>query len=112
MTNPDDLSHPVDGLLPDEPQMIQAVQEYLKAVESGNRPNRAEFLASHAEIADSLADYLDALDFVQVAAPRLDGSAADGGPSRKRSSAPPPIDLAIPLGDFRILCEIGRGGMG
>src|SRR5690242_9259648 len=91
MTNPDDLSHPVDGLLPDEPQMIQAVQEYLKAVESGNRPNRAEFLDSHAEIADSLANYLDALDFVQVAAPRLDGSAADGGPAASAAPLLPPL---------------------
>lgn len=99
-----------DGLLPDEPRIIQAVQAYLSAVESGNRPNRTEFLASHPDIADSLSEYLDALDFVHVAGPKLDEPAPNGREEHPGSSAS--IDLSIPLGDFRILRELGRGGMG
>ena len=98
-----------DAALPDEPLLIDAVQEYLSAAESGQPLNRAEFLAAHADIADALADYLDALDFVHVAAPRLDDS------SRSRSgrqALASPVDMLAPLGDFRILREIGRGGMG
>lgn len=95
---------------PNEPRIIEAVQEYLSDVESGRRPNRSDFLAAHADIAPALAAYLDALDFVHVAAPELDDSAASS--ETGRPGAPGPVDLAVPLGDFRILREIGRGGMG
>lgn len=100
---------PEDGL-PDEPRMIEAVREYLSLVESGRRPNRADFLAAHADMAPALAAYLDALDFVHVAGPELDNAAGSGQSARRSVQAA--VDLAVPLGDFRILREIGRGGMG
>jgi serine/threonine protein kinase len=87
----------------DDPRVIQAVQDYLATIESGSRPNRQAFLAQHPDIADALAECLDALDFVHAVGPKLDPPAL---------TSPPPVDPALPLGDFRILREVGRGGMG
>jgi serine/threonine protein kinase len=94
----------------DDPRVVRAVQEYLAAMEGGNRPNRQAFLVRHKDVAVTLGACLDALEFVQAAAPRLDEMPRSG--SRSAPACPPSVDPALPLGDFRILREIGRGGMG
>src|SRR5579864_7784772 len=90
----------------DDPRVLQAAQEYLAELEAGRRPNRKNFVARFPEIAAELAPYLDALDIVHSAAPLLQE------PEIKHASSahePPPAE---PLGDFRIVREIGRGGIG
>src|SRR5712691_6879889 len=52
---------------PDDPRVIRALEEYLAALESGHRPDRQEFLAGHAAIAQVLAGCLDGLEFMQTA---------------------------------------------
>jgi serine/threonine protein kinase len=91
----------------EDPRLVAAVQEYLHALETGQRPSRAAFLGRYPEIAASLAECLDALEFVHHAAPQLDNSAA-----RRSAAAPASLETTLPLGDFRLLREIGRGGMG
>jgi serine/threonine protein kinase len=90
----------------DDPRVLQAVREYQSALEAGQPLQRQEFLLRHREIATALAECLDALEFVHAAAPRLDE------PGHDRSPQTLPVDSTVPLGDFRILREIGRGGMG
>src|SRR5262249_51747527 len=81
--------------------------EYLTALEAGARPDRQEFLAGHAEIAEALARCLDGLEFVHVVAPQLSQV------SRGHLVAPATeIQPEAPLGDFRLVREVGRGGMG
>ena len=48
----------------EDPRVVQALHEYLAALEAAARPDRAEFLARHADIALALADYLDPLELV------------------------------------------------
>jgi tetratricopeptide (TPR) repeat protein len=81
------------------------MDEYLAALDAGRPPDRDEFLARHAAVAGALAKCLDGLEFIRAAAPRLHASAASSLP-------PPPVDAEGRLGDFRILREVGRGGMG
>src|SRR5262249_2023007 len=69
-----------------------------------------EFLARYPAIAGPLADCLEAMEFVHQFGPRLGSSAVRG--TGTPADASPPLDLAVPLGDFRLLREIGRGGMG
>jgi serine/threonine protein kinase len=92
---------------PDDPRVIRAVEEYLAALEAGPRPDRQQFLARQPEIAEALAGCLDGLEFLHAAAPQL------SQPWRGRLAAPVPGSQPEgPLGDFRIIREVGRGGMG
>jgi len=95
---------------PDDPRVIQALEENLAALRSGVHPDRQAFEARHADIAGPLAECLDALEFVHAAAPELSKSGANRPLVASLSAAE--IQPSAPLGDFRILREIGRGGMG
>jgi serine/threonine protein kinase len=84
----------------DDPRLLRAAQEYLAALEAGQRPDRGAFVARFPDLAGELETYLDALDLFHAAAP------ATALPT------PAAVPSAEPLGDFRIVREIGRGGMG
>jgi hypothetical protein len=90
-----------------EARVLRAVEEYNAAINAGQKPNRQEFLARHAAIAGPLAKCLDGLEFVNAAAPELSGFGA-GGPA----SAAEEVQPSGPLGDYQIVREVGRGGMG
>jgi serine/threonine protein kinase len=95
--------HPDPAQTEDDPRVLAAVQEYLAELESGRRPDRRAFADRHPDLGDALPPYLDALDALQVVAPRSSHSRPPA------QGEPPPAE---PLGDFRIVREIGRGGMG
>jgi serine/threonine protein kinase len=94
----------------DDPRVIAAVQEYLAGLECEQKLSRSEFLQRHAEIADTLAVCLAGLEFVHQAASGLHTSALH--PPVATASADANALIGTPLGDFQILREIGRGGMG
>lgn len=88
----------------DNPRVLAAVQAYLTALESGVPPDKETFVAGHPEISAELRECLDALDVVHGAVPGVrQGSGDDGAVS---------FDAPRLLGDFQLLREIGRGGMG
>ena len=89
----------------EDPRLIRAVEEYLAEAQSGRRPNRKEFLARHPEIAEELSACIQGLAFVNAGAAHV---AADAGVEANEHIGA----TAKPLGDFRLLREIGRGGMG
>ena len=89
----------------EDSSVIAAVREYLAALEAGRQPDRDAFLARYPAIAGALAEVLDGLEFMHAAAPRVLAEAPGD-----LSAAETPFGL--PLGDFRILREVGRGGMG
>jgi hypothetical protein len=90
--------------------VIRALQEYRAAREAGRKLDRQEFLARHPEAARELAACLDALEFVEDAACQLQSSAADA--QAIQAAATGDLLSATPLGDYRIVREVGRGGMG
>src|SRR5262245_43194063 len=98
--NPAETTRP-SAVTPDDPRVARAVEEYMRALEAGGHPSRDAFLARHADIRDALAVCLDGLSFIRCARPQLDNGCA-----------PEETMAATPLGDFRLLGEIGRGGMG
>jgi serine/threonine protein kinase/Flp pilus assembly protein TadD len=95
----------VSGIAPDDSRIIRALQEYQVELRAGHKPSRSAFQARYPDIADALAECLDGLEYVHVVAPQL----SDPGPA---ISAARDINPEGPLGDFRIVREIGRGGMG
>jgi serine/threonine protein kinase len=94
----------------EDPEVVRALEEYLAALEAGVEPDREEFLARHPAVAATLADCLEGLEFIRAAAFQV-REPAGGGPA-----SPPPgatdFHPEAPLGDYRIVREVGRGGMG
>jgi len=62
---PDDRER---GDFPDDPRLMQAVQEYLDQLEAGRRPDRSDFLRRFPDLAEPLAECLDGLELVHRAA--------------------------------------------
>jgi hypothetical protein len=118
----------------DDPRLLRAAQEYLAELEAGRRPDRRAFAARFADLGEALAPYLDALDMVHGAAPLLNQppphayplspcegargtgfplSPSEGERGRGEGATAAAESLpAEPLGDFSIVRQIGRGGMG
>jgi len=91
--------------VPDDPRLLEAVQEYQRRLEAGERPSRQDILRRYPDLTEPLAACLDGLDLVHRAAPT--SAAGRASPAAFRDELP-----RDPLGDFQIVREIGRGGMG
>ena len=100
----------------DREQRLQDVlADYLQAVEAGRTPDRQELLARHPDLADELASFFAnraefALLAGQAAAPPSETPTigADGS----TDDFPLVGDSVRCFGDYEILEEIARGGMG
>ncbi|HMP80506.1 MAG TPA: serine/threonine-protein kinase [Pirellulaceae bacterium] len=82
--------------LADDPRVLQAAREYLAILESGHAPDRELFLSRHPELAETLNECFDGIELAHA-------------------MKPAPLSMlqpAAPLGDFQIVREIARGGMG
>jgi tRNA A-37 threonylcarbamoyl transferase component Bud32 len=73
--------------------LVRVLDQYLADLETGCPPDRQKLLAEHPELASQLEPCLAGIEFIH----RASRPAAET-PSR--------------LGDFRIVREVGRGGMG
>jgi serine/threonine protein kinase/Tfp pilus assembly protein PilF len=92
---------------PDDPRVLAAVEDYLADQRAGRKPGRQEFLAKYPDIRTALADCLDGLDFIETAAPLLHDA-----PLNAPADVAPELHPEGPLGDYRLVREVGRGGMG
>jgi tRNA A-37 threonylcarbamoyl transferase component Bud32 len=77
----------------DSAALVRLLDQYLADLQAGRAPDRQRLLADHPELAGKLAQCLAGVDFIHRAA-------------RPQEQAP------AQLGDFRVLREVGRGGMG
>jgi tetratricopeptide (TPR) repeat protein len=123
-------TEPSSGAGPEE-QLHEIICDYLRALEAGQRPDRAALLAAHPGLAGDLAEFFAAHDQLGAAAAPLRhaaravaGGPSDGGPGGANGSpaladrpgaaeqpAGVPAELGR-LGDFELVREVGRGGMG
>jgi serine/threonine protein kinase len=90
-----------------DPRVFAAVEHYLRQCEASPPPDIDEFVAAHPDIADELRACLAGLAFLQKAAPNIELSSA-------AITASAMMDQVghEPLGDYRLIRELGRGGMG
>ncbi len=85
----------------EDPRLLEAAREYLAELEAGRVPDRQAYLARHPELAAELGECFDGVELAHAAAQVME------------PAAPPPAEFpAQTLGDFHILREVGRGGMG
>jgi eukaryotic-like serine/threonine-protein kinase len=108
--------------LPDDPKLIERLDDYLAALQAGESPDREVLLRDHPE----LASVLDSLEALESLAPRPEGVPPgltvrglpkDPTPTLPRSGTPAAegadaTRLPRPFGQYELLEEIGRGGMG
>ena len=89
-------------------QLQSILVAYIEAAEKGQAPNRDDLLAQHPDFAAELADFLAGRQRIQQIAP----------PPAEMPTLAPTEMTAAPLGtvrcfgDYELLEEIARGGMG
>jgi eukaryotic-like serine/threonine-protein kinase len=93
-----------------EALLVEVLLAYVEARQVGQEPDRAELLAAHPNLRDDLEEFFASHDEMERRAAPLRAEAERATPS-------PSLALQLPadlgqLGDFRLLREIGRGGMG
>jgi serine/threonine protein kinase len=90
----------------DDPRILDLVKKYQIEWETHGRPDRDSFLNRYPELADQLSDYLDGVDLLQQNAKALS----------RVDNIPAPLDPGLNegdrLGEFELIREVGRGGMG
>jgi tetratricopeptide (TPR) repeat protein/serine/threonine protein kinase len=102
------MTDPSKELSEREEQFGEIAFAYLRAKEEGRHPDPQEWLARYPEFALELGSFLADQDEVdRLAAPLRAIQAVVLGPA-----APPEMPVSGVLGDFRIVREVGRGGMG
>lgn len=92
---------------PEDPELLRLLDDYLARLQAGDEPDREKLLGEHPELASALR-CLDALE-------RLSPPSADDSPGDPVE----PLDLPEEVGEmprdfgqYELLSEIGRGGMG
>jgi WD40 repeat protein/HEAT repeat protein/tRNA A-37 threonylcarbamoyl transferase component Bud32 len=95
---------------PSEQRLEEILAVYLEAARCGQAPERAELLARHPDLAEELAAFLDDHERLQ----HLAGPAPAGAPTLDAGEivAVPVLGTVRYFGDYELLEEIARGGMG
>src|SRR5690349_17273736 len=98
-----------NGVAGREQRLDEVVTAYLKDLEAGRPPDRQALLAGHPDLAAELAQFFEDQDALgALAAPgRVPPLVAP-----PEEGATGPLPAMERLGDFRIIREVGRGGMG
>lgn len=95
-----------DAQPPDERNRVEELAEdFLARHRRGEQPDISEYTARHPELAEDIRELFPALLLLEDARPHSE----DSGTRPHLSGRDGPLDR---LGDYRILREVGRGGMG
>jgi WD40 repeat protein/tRNA A-37 threonylcarbamoyl transferase component Bud32 len=90
-------------------QFDQVLAEYLRRIDAGEDIGHEQFIAEHPDVADSLREYFETADQLdQLAGAGSAETLAPGSPTRQPSSLP----VVRYFGDYELLEEVARGGMG
>jgi eukaryotic-like serine/threonine-protein kinase len=101
MSNP--LTSGAPGEPIDDPTVELVAEEFARRWRAGDRPSVTEYEVKYPDHADEIRDVLSAVQMMEELKPRREDSKP---PARPMAPVPERI------GEFRIIREIGRGGMG
>src|SRR5262245_25187732 len=99
----------MDPAEPKRQVVEELAEEFVERYRRGERPALSEYTDRHPEHAAEIRDLFPALVMMEQVAPDSEATALAPPPTppRGRPTGHPPR-----LGDYRLLREIGRGGMG
>jgi tRNA A-37 threonylcarbamoyl transferase component Bud32 len=95
-----------------EERIDEVIAEFLEAEAAGQTPDRAALLARHADLADELRSFFADHDRMRKLAEPLQAPVAGEAPTLGLETPLSPGTTARHFGDYEILEEIARGGMG
>lgn len=98
-----DSNHATKNLTPpDQPDLEQIADEFISQIRNGEKPEVSEYAKRHPDFASEIAEFFPAI------------AALEGGKHADQSHGKVSLGASTPqqLGDFKIVREIGRGGMG
>src|SRR5262249_34490675 len=106
-----------------EQRLDEAATAYLEALESGEVPDRDQYLALYPDLIEELTNFFNDRDWVErwtvpLRAARTEWSwGSVDGQTRCAKEEKTAVSVASPtaagcFGDYELLAEIGRGGMG
>jgi WD40 repeat protein/serine/threonine protein kinase len=90
----------------------ELVEEYLRRCRCGERPTPAEYAARYPELAPRILEFFPALELIERLKPTPEDCAGHSDGTGSGGTSLVVGDRLQRLGDFRVLREIGRGGMG
>lgn len=85
----------------DHPSVVAALEEHLTQMEAGENPGTEGLLKQFPEITEELTECVEAMALLHPS-----------GPTAPKPSSSPEAPATGVLGDYRLIREIGRGGMG
>ena len=88
-------------------RVLELAEEFLERYRKGERPPLREYIERHPELAAEIQEIFPAMAMLEKIA--VVDESLEVEESRARSQAPPGL---VQLGDYRIIREIGHGGMG
>ncbi|QDV42575.1 Serine/threonine-protein kinase PrkC [Stieleria neptunia] len=94
------------------PDLDEIVEEFTRRCRIGERPTVQEYAEQYPEHAEEILDLFPTLLAMEQAAPESDDSPPDHTLDADASTAALAPSHPQQLGDYRIVREIGRGGMG
>src|SRR5438105_4309635 len=93
-------------------QLEVILHAYLQAVDAGQAPDRDALMRKHADLASELAAFFADQDRLAQLAHGMAGQAAEAPTLAPREAVPGPGTHVRYFGDYELLEEIARGGMG
>ncbi|MCO6454555.1 MAG: protein kinase [Pirellulaceae bacterium] len=107
MANPQSVSRgdSLDGRPESRNPIDRLADSFVQRLRQGEQPAISEYAAAHPELADEIRELFPTLAMLEQFGP---GESADDAGRREQAAASVPSQL----GPYRILREVGRGGMG
>lgn len=84
--------------------VLELAEEFIDRIRRGERPTVAEYVTQYPQLAAQIREVFPALAMVEKVA--IDDE------SLEQQSTPSPAPAVQQIGDYRIIREVGRGGMG
>src|SRR5262249_48619785 len=89
--------------------VLELAEEFLARYRKGERPPLREYIDRHPELASEIKEVFPAMAMMENIAVAAESLEPRAGASGVKDHRTPPLGQ---LGDFRIIREVGRGGMG